>query len=145
VTVANTTFQPWASSFRIKKLVVFPSLSPASIENAYAEWNTSLTAFVKDVVKSNAVPEGTTMPTSFTFTPPVKSLASDWITTSSTIFNLFVPTGSIIDFYVDYTISASIIPPTIAVSAGAALGKIAYLPLDGSSNTLVQIALPTAH
>jgi hypothetical protein len=140
---ANADVRPWASSFKIKKFVVFPSTSSSSATQAEANWLASLTTFVKDELRNEAVPQGMTFPSCITFTPPKLSLANDWITGLSGILQLGVAAGSIIDFHVDYTLSATITCQSVAIATGIA-GTIYYLALDGaSSNKITPVALPT--
>jgi hypothetical protein len=136
-----TTVTTVASSFRLKSLKVWP---PAG-NNAFIEWN-SAEGYVRDEIKDSSVPSGITVTKSLSFYPPKKSLLSNWVCDQipgTHIFNIYAPSGSIIDVKVVYTLSGAIAPETIGVTS-AAVNSFYYLALDGPTNhRYVPVALPT--
>jgi len=144
-TVTNTTLQCWASSIKLKKIVIYPSSSSATAEPVNIKWVTSFTPFVTDTIMDETVPTGMTLPVSFTMIPPSKSLASDWLTSSSnTLFDIAIVPGCVVDIYIDYTLAGAIPPTSITIASGV-LGNQYYLSLDHSfgSNHFVPVGLPT--
>jgi hypothetical protein len=144
---SSTTVQPWCSSFRIKRVRIYPSSSGSVDEYAGLSWTQGLTGFVKDTQMNKEIPIGMTVPSSVSFTPPAKSLASDWIssTNSGNIFRLHVGTGDIIDLSIVYTLQSGVLTPFASQTVSASgIGDIFYLALDGpSSNNIVPVQLST--
>jgi hypothetical protein len=149
-TVANSLLKPIMSSFKIRKVVAYPSSSTSSTDNfCQFSWNSGLLPQQVDSLMTQDIPEGVSSSKPVVFVPPAKTLASDWVACTATVtanlFTIFADAGSIIDLHVDYTISNAFIPATISIATGT-LGTMYYLPLDGhASNTIVQAHLPTTH
>jgi hypothetical protein len=144
-TVTNTTVRPFASSFRIKKITVWPSCSSAASQEVRIVWSNSLTlGFVRDSEIERINPEGVSVTAPAVFKPPKLSLAEFWQTGSgSTMFTVVAITaGSVIDFEVDFTLSNGFLSATQAVGTGT-LGNVYYLYLDGStSHNFVPLGIP---
>jgi len=145
-TVTNSVFRPWASSFRIKKLVAWPAASASVLNTVQLSWNSGIAGANRDVESSTDLPEGITNTTACVFVPPPKSLASDWFTAttgSTNIFTLVCTSGSVLDLYLDYTLANQFVSGTSTIATGT-LGSIYYLPLDGaSSHQYFPLHLPT--
>jgi len=143
-TVTNTTFKPWASSFRLKRLSIWPGLSVSAADEADVIWSTAVSQFVKDSERNREVPLGASTPAVLTFKPPKGCLASFWQTASSaTLFYLTCGSGSVVDMEVEFTLSNQIVQPTQAIATGV-LSTVYYLYLDGSANHLVKpVGLPS--
>jgi len=144
-TVANNTFTAWASSYKIKKLVVWAPSSTTSVSLTDVAWYTGTSGQSKDQTATNSVPLGITNSSVSTFLPPPKSLCGDWILSSQTanLFEVILDKGCVIDLHVDYTLS-NVISPVAQAVAVAVLGTVYYLALDGPiSNLLVPVSLPT--
>lgn len=149
VRVVNNSLQPWASSFRLKQVTMYPASVTGSADVDNIVWSNGLTNFVKDEVKDSTIPTGITVPQRLTFRPPSKSLLSDWVATNGAAGALFTVTangGTVIDVAIDYTLTAGLAEPgTISLTAGA-LGGVFYLALDGAaSNNITPVGLPTTH
>jgi len=145
--VANSSIQPWCSSFRIKQVDLYPSASSSGEDAANVQWDTGLSAFIKDSLKDITMPIGITIASKVSSNPPPKTLASDWIASTATgnVFSLNVASGTIIDIHIDYTLSATFEANAISIATGT-LGKVYYLALDGpSTNVFVPVALVTTH
>jgi hypothetical protein len=149
-TVTNSAFKPWASSFRLKAVVAFPSGSSSSTDNfAQLSWNSGLLPQQRDQLKTQDIPQGISVTKPVVFKPPKLTLAGDWVACTASVtanlFTIFADAGSIIDLHVDFTLSNTFIPGTISIGTGV-LNSVYYLPLDGpGSNTIVQAHLPTTH
>ncbi len=79
--------------------------------------------------------------------PPKNALAGFWqvvASNASTIALLTCPAGSVIDMDVSFTLSNNLSTATVAVSSGP-LGTPVYLGLDGSTNTVQALGVPTTH
>jgi hypothetical protein len=144
-TILNTSTQPWASSFRIKRVSIFPPSSAAAVETVGIFWQNA-NGYVRDEIKDVTVPLGMTVPTRVSSSPPKRSLASDWISSTYTgnIMDLTVVDGAVVDLNIDYNITAALNPyAPILINVGV-LGNIYYLALDGrASNTITPVALST--
>jgi len=141
----NTFVKAWASTYRLRKVTVFPSSSASSDTTCSLNWSSGLTTFAKDEVMNQSVPSGMTVPEKVVFVPPKKSLVSDWIFLASVLnmFSITVSAGSIVDLNIDYTLGNSLTGPFVSVTT-AVVGTVYYLALDGpSSNKIVPIGLPT--
>jgi len=144
---SNSTLQPWASSFRIRQVDLYPAANASGEDAANVQWDTGLSGFVRDELKDITMPIGITIASKVSSNPSPKTLASDWISCTETgnVFSLNVASGTIIDIHIDYTLSATFKAPTIAISTGTS-GNIYYLALDGpSTNVFVPVALTTTH
>jgi hypothetical protein len=145
-TVTNSVFKPWASSFRIRKIVAWPSQSTTLLNAAAISWNSGIAGANRDSERSADIPEGITITEKVDFKPPPKSLASDWFAASVGTTNIFTMTcneGSILDLHVDFTLSNQFSAGTSTIATGV-LGSIYYLPLDGaSSHQYFPVHLPT--
>jgi hypothetical protein len=144
----NSSVQPWASSFKLATLHVWPASSSSSASNVVVEWAAGSVAQVPDDARDVTLPEGITVSRGLSFTPPPQSLAGFWITdtdASSVMFAIQAPVGSVVDLVVHYTLSNVFVPAPIA-AATVSIGTPYYLALDGaSSNTYIPLGLPTTH
>jgi hypothetical protein len=147
-TVANSKVQPWASSFRIRSLTIWPAYA-ASGNYTFVDWvSAGSSGYVPDTASMINIPDGITVTTALRFKPPRGSLAGHWlnpvtISSSAVVFGCTVKIGSVLDLDVEYTLSNISEAGNITVTAGT-LGLVYYLALDGpSSNKLVPQGLPT--
>jgi hypothetical protein len=135
VAVTTVSFQPWASSFRVKRVTVWPSASSSSVPNVELLWAAGTSGQVRDEVRSRTLPEGVTVTEGVVFVPTHPSLAQDWILSSqsATVFECVSPVGSVLDLEVEYTLGNIFEAGAVTVSAATA-GKIYYRSLDGSGS-----------
>jgi len=155
-TVANSIVSSWTSSFRIKRITIWPApaASVSAAAGAYVDWFFSDTSLFPDMSKSVTLPAGVTSTEALVFTPPAKSTAGFWVnstaTSSFTLFNLSVTAGDVIDIDVDQTLgvvnSTSSSLYQLTVTTGT-LGNVYYLSLDGpGGNKIPPVAgMPTTH
>jgi len=145
-TVTNSTFSPWASSFRLHSITIWPGMSSTGYQHGNITFSAAYSAAVEDRMEDMTQPEGSTVSRAVKFVPPKSSLASMFVSGSSS--NLFLVTsapGSIIDVDLEFTLENTFIPNTIAITTGV-LGTAYYLPLDGASSHLITpSALPSTH
>jgi len=138
----------WASSFKIRKVTVWPSPSSSAVSGATLAWAAGTISQEKDVLVDRTLPSGVSVTDSVSFAPPASTLAGMWLSLlafSSDIFVIDVESGSIIDLAVSYTLSNSFSTDGIVV-ASAVVGQPYYLALDGpASNKIVPVGLPTTH
>lgn len=148
VAINSTTVNPWASSFKIHKIVAWPSAS-SSVD---LFWNSGVGALTAvDSEKSKDLPTGITVTGRCVFVPPKKTLASDWIPINSTTSaaNIFsfqqTADGAILDLHISFTLANTFTAGSITVST-ATTGLPYYLALDGNgsgANHIVPLHLPT--
>jgi hypothetical protein len=136
--VTNSVFKPWASSFRIKEIRMYPGVNPnVGVSYNSVAWNSGISGVAQDQERVDDLPAGITVTHALSFKPPEKSLASDWIsciaTTTTNLFAMQSQVGTIIDFHVDYTLSNQFQAGSITIATGT-LGSIYYLPLDGAAS-----------
>jgi len=148
--VANTTFETWASCFKIGLVTMFPPGDPTAggPKIAQVSWATGESAQVPDELKLSVIPEGVTLSNSVRFKPPAKSLAGFWITTADAaadVMTITCPAGTIVDLQIAFRLSNALPQASVAIATGT-VGVIYYLALDGpSSNSLVPVGLSTTH
>jgi len=143
-TIVNSKFQPWASTFRIREIRIWPSPSTSGFQQAVVSWALALSNQVKDDEKFQALPEGCTETRMMVSRPPRGAIASMWqAPTASSIFLLSISAGAIVHFDVEYTLSNQITAGNMTIVSGV-LGQIYYLALDGPTTNIVRpIGLPT--
>jgi len=148
--VTNSTFKPWASSFRIKEVRMYPGVNPGvGVSYNSIAWNSGISGVAQDQERIDDLPSGITVTHALSFKPPEKSLASDWIsciaTGTTNLFAMQSQNGTIVDFHVDFTLSNQFQAASITISSGT-LGAIYYLPLDGAASAeYPNTHLPSTH
>jgi len=149
-TVANSTFKPWASSFRIKEIRMYPGVNPSvGVSYNSVAWNSGISGVAQDQERVDDLPSGITVTHALSFKPPVRSLTADWIsciaTTTTNLFAIQSQNGTLVELYVDYTLSNQFQAGAITISSGT-LGSIYYLPLDGAASAeYPSTHLPSTH
>ncbi len=147
-TVASTTLVPWASSFRVREVRVFPpaEASSISVRPAAVQWYGAVDHIEKDDRHDQTMPYGVSGGSLLRSRPPKASLARDWIISESanpTIFAVTADPGSIVEVDFEWTLVNSLVPQNSTIASGA-LGSTYYLALDGpTSNKLVPLGRPT--
>jgi len=136
-TVVNTTVASIASTFRVRKVCVWPGLpfTAGSETNAEIIW-AGLSGTVKDESIDRSIPGGVTVDRPFESVPPKNSLASFWqdgSSASTVLFSLTAFQGSVVDVHMSYTLRNNQGGQTFTV-ATAALGSLYFLYLDGSTS-----------
>jgi len=141
-TVVNSVLTPWASSLRIRQVIVWPAAAGFSA----LHWAAEATGLVPDTLIDRSIPTGIVSTGAVSFQPPKGSLAGMWrnsVDFANTLFVLQSTVGSIVDVHVDYTLSTSFAGPAITIASGV-VPQVYYLALDGPvSNKYVPIALTT--
>jgi len=146
-TITNSSLSCWASSARIHKVTIWPSVS-LTAPSPEVIWYSPLTNVEKDESKSRTLPSGVTVDRAVVSSPPRGTLACDWINLVSTgttvLFKLnLVPSASVIDVSVTYTLSNNILGQNLGIVTGV-LTNVYYLALDGpGGNVLRPIGVPT--
>lgn len=141
-TVVNTTAVEMMRSVRIRNIEIW---SPTGTSSTPA---TCAIDFTSAVVQSANLEYSDTSinvssPAHVRCRPPPQSLASFWqVTSSNILFTLTVTSGSIIDLDVDCILTDSPTITTVALTT-VALGAVYYLSLNGSTATIVPVALKT--
>jgi hypothetical protein len=150
--MASTTslIRPWATSFRIKSVVLFSPSSTTVDDTLSLEWNSGFSAFIKDEIRNMTTPTGMTLPQKIVYRPPKESLAHGWISNGSSggIMTITCPAGTVVDVHIDYTIFAGGLTQTsgFGTVSTVTVGVIYYVALDGTAtNNLIPLVLPTAH
>lgn len=146
-TVTNSVFKPWASSARIRRMVLWPSASASTeLNTATVSWNSGVSGLNRDSERTKDVPEGVLLTGRVVFKPPRKSVASDWMAASigtTNIFTLTCSVGTLMDFEAEFTLANQFTSGTQTIATGT-LGSLYYLPIDGaSSHQYFPVHLPT--
>jgi hypothetical protein len=143
-TVANTTCQPWTSSFRVKKVVIWDAPNSSVAPVCFIYWNLATGTQIRDEEKNQILPEGVTVSKSIVSRPPKGSLAAMWQTTSSlNLFTVSANTGSVLDLHVDFTLSNQFVSSAQSIGATSPVGSINYGWLDATSGGVwVPVGLP---
>jgi hypothetical protein len=145
IATSSTSFQPWSSSFRLHRVTVWPSVNNGSSSTSVQMfWEPGTAGQVRDERKVISIPEGVSITEPSIFTPPSRSLASDWLLLSqaANLFEVASPPGSILDLQVEFTLSNEFSSSPITVS-GATTGSAYYLAMDGAAGTYTPIGVPT--
>jgi hypothetical protein len=146
-TVTNSVVTCWASSARVHKITVWPSVS-LTAPSPEIIWYSPLTVNERDESKMRTLPSGVTVDRAVVSSPPSGTLAGGWINLvtlgTTALFKMIgIPASSVIDVQVTFTLSNNILGQDLGVVTGV-LKTFYYLPLDGpSSNILRAIGLPT--
>jgi len=147
VTVANTTVTLWASSYKLRKIVVWPAAgSTVSIDATTT--GTAEQALQRESLPGADMPTGVTMDRPVVFTPNAKSYLGLWQSTgvnaSDQLFLVSGSSGAIIDVHIAYTLASGLqAAVTQGTTTTVALGAIVYMPMDGT-NKITPIALNSA-
>jgi hypothetical protein len=145
VALTTTTFTPFASAFKLHRVSIWPSVGSGE-SSPQLSWAAGTASQVPDEARVDTIPSGVTVSRALHFRPPAASLASFWITSvnsSSSVFVVVAPVGSILDLEVSFRLANVVAPLTpITIIAGTA-GSVYYLPLDGTAGGYTPIGLPT--
>jgi hypothetical protein len=147
--VVNSTVTPFASSFKINSVTIWPASGSGSSDVSVTFQEQSNDSS-EDLEMSSAMPASVTTTSMFRAYPPKNSLASFWINetqTSGLVFmNIILSgTGSIVDLDVTWTLPTGWnSSQTISVST-AAVGTFYRLALNHAvaANTLVPVDYAT--
>lgn len=142
-TVANSKLTPWASSFKLHAIRIWPGVSTSGYEDAIIRWAALATVGTKDQKLERAVPQGVSITGGLEFRPPKGTLATWWqVATSSVLFVISCAPGSIVEMDVTFTLSNSFVTSDTTIATGT-LASVYYLPLDGpTSHTVTPLGLP---
>jgi len=146
VTVVNSTFSPWASSIKIKKITIWPPAQGGDYAVSDVWWANGYSSAIPDMELIRPVPADITITAPTVFKPPKRSLASDWINAngSGAVFVVQSNVGSVVYIDVTFTLSNLNQAATQAIASGV-LGTKYYLSPDPATFQLRPIALATTH
>jgi hypothetical protein len=139
-TVANSSVQGWASSFRLRRLTIWPAASG----EATIFWGTGNagTFGQPDEVHDSSIPTGITIDQPVSSTPPKNSWAAQWHDSTESvatapILYFTITEGSVLDLELDFTLSAALNGYQWSATT-ASLKAIYYGYLDGSTTHLLK-------
>jgi hypothetical protein len=155
----STHIQHWASSVRIRSLTIWPAATAVgSASVCTVEWTASSgeTAHIPDDFCEKATPAGVTITGALIYRPPVRSLASDWLSvggpvavTDNVLSFVNLASGSVLDLDVEFTLGVCVSTASAlhrSTVSTATLGSIYYLDLDGPSGKIVPVTgIPTTN
>jgi hypothetical protein len=149
-TVVNSVVTCYASSFRIKRISVWPSAVAVgtSAPNPEIVWYSPSNAIEKDSSVQRSLPSGITVCAPVHSRPPRGSLCGDWLNSVVNVTNplfgfFYVPLGSVIDMECSWTMANNLQAMDRTVATGILKGPY-YLPLDGTTRHGIQPAnMPT--
>ncbi len=151
-TIVNSTILAWASSFHIRRIIVWPAVASGAQTACEIYWSVGGGAeqqLSKDSATITNVPSGITQDSAIVMVPPRKSYLSEWqqsgVDSSDVMFVIQNLTqGTIVDFEGVYTLANAAGGVNITGITTASQGSVYYLALDGrASNKLVPQGLPT--
>ena len=147
-TATNSNVRTWGSSLRIHSLKMWLPAGTSS-DVGYIDWSSAGPAgFAPDKSKLIAVPDGVTVSSALSFTPPTGSLAAFWlnptvISLGAAVFAITAPVGAIIDFDASFTLGVVNNGVDQTVVTGV-LKQQYYLALEGAgTNKIRPLGLPT--
>lgn len=141
-TTANSVVKTIASSIRVRKVVVWPSVQTTPQNPPEVTWFSPITVMEKDASKERILPAGYSLSAALVSRPPRNTLCSDWFAVSSgasqPMFGLTnIAGGSVIDVTLSWTITNNLVTSSPAIATGT-LGTYYYLYLDGSTSHQLQ-------
>jgi hypothetical protein len=148
VTVANTTVSLWASSYKLKKIVVWPAAgTTVTIDGVVG--GSAEQALQRETLVGADIPTGITVDKPVVFTPKAASYLSMWQATATNptdqFFTISGATGAVFDIHIAFTHFSGLgnTAPTAVTTSTVALGSVVYMPLD-TGNKITPIALNIA-
>jgi hypothetical protein len=144
-------FYPWASSIRLTKITLWPSVESTAGTPQPCELTWAVAAsggYAPDDSKDCTPPFGMTLPHCMVFRPPKKSLSADWLTVSlagDVLFTVQSPPGSIVDIEVLCRMSNNLAPFSSGAVTGATPGAVLWGGLDTltTGGNYVAVGRPT--
>jgi len=143
--VAGTTFQPWCSSFRLRKVKIYESAQGVATVASEVVWAVATNATVPDIVTNNTtVPYD--RPTVNVKVPPKNSLADFWFnittaTLTNDLFGLNCSIGSVVDVTFDAVLANNMPTASAVQTVTSTAGLVIYRPLV---TNLTPVGLPFA-
>jgi len=145
--VLNTTGREIIETFKIKRVKIWsPPPSIGGSATCSVEWYSNSTAQLfgssKEISDTSI---NVSSPAFISTSPPVGCSASFWqdvVASSTSLFNMVAPAGSIIDLSLDYILldDANAAAAYTFTSGAATLGTLYYIGLDSSGNKLVPVS-----
>lgn len=145
IAVLTTSLYAIAATVKLRSIRIWtPPASQGSTATCSVNW------FGGPQSPNTAISDTTmsvTVPAKISTRPPPKSLASFWVTeaTSTDLFDITAPSGSVIDVSLSFIFTDSIVGTSInSTVVGKSIGQIYYAGLDGtfSSSTFKPVSLP---
>jgi hypothetical protein len=144
-TVVNSTVTYINETFKVRRIRIWtPPASQGASATCSVNWIGGSFAANKEISDTSV---SVSVPAHIDCKPPPQSSASFWqnVASSTALFTLACPSGSIVDLHVSY-IEGDDESVNSAAVATAVLGHTYYLALDGpSTNLLVPVSLTTTH
>ena len=142
-TVANSKLTPWASSFLLKCIRIWPGLSSTAYEDCIVRWAAYNSIGTKDSKLERAVVQGNTLSGALEFRPPKNTVATWWqVANASVLLVISCSPGSIVEMDVEFTLSNTFVTSDATIATGT-LASVYYLPLDGATaHTITPLGLP---
>jgi hypothetical protein len=144
--IATSTIAPIASSFLVRSVKIWSSPQDAIGTSTSVTWSaTGFSNIQKDQVDDDTIPAAAGTTRQVVARPPRMTLASFWLDNAftATLFQVYCPKGSILDFRVSYTL-CNVFTATSLSRTGAVAGTFYYSYLDGASGKLEVIGRATA-
>lgn len=145
IAVLTTSLYAIAATVKLRSIRIWtPPASQGSTATCSVNW------FGGPQSPNTAISDTTisvTVPAKISTRPPPKSLASFWVTeaTSTDLFDITAPSGSVIDVSLSFIFTDSIVGTSVnSTVVGKSIGQIYYAGLDGtfSSSTFKPVSLP---
>jgi hypothetical protein len=144
-TSSSTTNYSIVAASRLKRIEVFsPAVASGSVSGPVSvEWLSNLgpSSEVSDSSTSSSAPAHVVT------VPPPNSLASFWSLTgingSEILFNISVPSNSIIDIWVDMVLMDGESSASVTTTNSGTAGQLYAIPLDGTGSS--RILLPVSY
>jgi hypothetical protein len=149
--VKDSTLGSIHSTFRVRKVTLWPSVNSAAGANSLpeVEWlGGGTTEVARDLSFNKTIPAGVTAdPGPVVSRPPANTLAGDWIypaasSSQELLHFLNLTQGTVIDVLVEGTLRNNLSGVTVSVST-ATLGALYWGYLDGSGGKLQPVGRPS--
>lgn len=136
VTVANTTVTSWVGTYRINRIVVWPAAGTTVLIDTQISGSAEQ-ALVKDSIKDQTLPTGTTVDSPVVWKPQNGSYLGMWQSAATNggdqLFTLTCATGSVFDIHYQFTLCGVVAPSGYTTTSTVSLGTAVYMPLDTSN------------
>lgn len=145
VATTSTTGAPIAFSVKVRSVEIWtPPASQGALATCSLEWASGSTLDSTNTVEVSDTSMSVAEPAHLRTSPPKSSLASFWQHIGADqLFVITAPAGSVVDVSMQYVLNDDEASPTSVVLAGATVGNMYYMPLDGHGGVMAPVSLTT--
>jgi len=133
VTTANTTVTLWTGTFKIRSIVAWPAAGTQFHIDTQISGSAEQ-ALVKDSVKNETLPTGTTLDRPVVWKPVAGTYLDMWQSPatngSDQLFSLTATAGGVVDVHSTFTLCGVVAASGVTTTSTYAVGSVVYMDLD---------------